>query len=414
MWTAATSRPTCSRSAAGSPTPSGLEPALYRQALHELDLPRRYRRSSHADVFGLGSTRAQDAEALRRFHDHLEPGGLVALDVEVTGDYLRSSHNPRESGRGVSATALGRRGVLAAGRIVEVDRAERRLTRAISGVAVAQRRAGRGGGALPDRVALPAGRARDPPRSGRVRRGRGAQRRLRLGSRHAGLPRAPTRLTVRRLDAHRVWLGYRGVEAFAFALGWTVAPIFFIRELDFSAARARARGHGARGGVLRLRDPDRCRRRHVRAPPLDDPRRARARARASSRPASRAGSASCSRAAAFMGFTWTFKSGAEDAWITDEVGPERAGRSFQLGAQAARIGGARSGSAPPSGSPSSTCGFRSSRAASCSWRSRARSRSSCRRPASVRRDARTLSALASMAGTARQGGGLIRRSRSCS
>lgn len=44
-------------------------------------------------------------------------------------------------------------------------------------------------------------------------------------------------------------------------------------------------------------------------------------------------------AAAFMGFTWTFKSGAEEAWITDEVGVERAGRSFHAGAQAARIGG---------------------------------------------------------------------------
>ena len=39
---------------------------------------------------------------------------------------------------------------------------------------------------------------------------------------------------LRRLDAHRVWLGYQGVEAFAFGLAWTVAPVFFIRELDFS------------------------------------------------------------------------------------------------------------------------------------------------------------------------------------
>ena len=44
-------------------------------------------------------------------------------------------------------------------------------------------------------------------------------------------------------------------------------------------------------------------------------------------------------AAAFMGFAWTFKSGAEEAWITDEVGVERSGRSFHGGAQAARVGG---------------------------------------------------------------------------
>ena len=43
-------------------------------------------------------------------------------------------------------------------------------------------------------------------------------------------------------------------------------------------------------------------------------------------------------AAAFMGFTWTFKSGAESAWITDEVGIENSGREFQQGAQAARLG----------------------------------------------------------------------------
>src|SRR5918999_969833 len=39
---------------------------------------------------------------------------------------------------------------------------------------------------------------------------------------------------MERLDAHRVWLGYRGGEAFAFGLGWTVAPIFFVRELGLS------------------------------------------------------------------------------------------------------------------------------------------------------------------------------------
>jgi DHA3 family tetracycline resistance protein-like MFS transporter len=141
-----------------------------------------------------------------------------------------------------------------------------------------------------------------------------------------------------RLDAHRVWLGYMGVEAFGFGLGWTVAPIFFIRELEFSPLQLVLAGTalevayflfeiptgivadtygrklsmllglvglgvgfvvtGLAGGVLLVL-----------------------------------------AAAAFMGFTWTFKSGAEDAWITDEVGRDRVGRSFQLGAQAARVGG---------------------------------------------------------------------------
>jgi DHA3 family tetracycline resistance protein-like MFS transporter len=38
-----------------------------------------------------------------------------------------------------------------------------------------------------------------------------------------------------------------------------------------------------------------------------------------------------------MGFGWTFKSGAIDAWLADEVGPERLAGSYQRGAQVARI-----------------------------------------------------------------------------
>jgi SAM-dependent methyltransferase len=61
----------------------GLEPALFVQPLHELDPPRRYRTIVACGVFGLGSTRAQDEEALRRLHAALEPGGTLALDIEV-------------------------------------------------------------------------------------------------------------------------------------------------------------------------------------------------------------------------------------------------------------------------------------------------------------------------------------------
>ena len=51
--------------------------------MHELDLPRRYRTIFVCGGFGLGSTREQDLEALRRLHDHLEPGGVLVLDNEV-------------------------------------------------------------------------------------------------------------------------------------------------------------------------------------------------------------------------------------------------------------------------------------------------------------------------------------------
>src|SRR6187399_669663 len=54
----------------------GLTPTLHAQALHDLDLPRRYRTILLCGGFGLGGRREHDAEALRRIHAHLEPGGL--------------------------------------------------------------------------------------------------------------------------------------------------------------------------------------------------------------------------------------------------------------------------------------------------------------------------------------------------
>ncbi len=118
----------CSRLAAAE----GLEPTLYAQALHELELPRRYRTIVCCGTFGLGSTRDQDAQALVRFHDHLESDGLLALDVEVTGNDLADEpqpepHDPparRRQGSDGCEYALR-------SRFLDVDRAERRVTRAI-------------------------------------------------------------------------------------------------------------------------------------------------------------------------------------------------------------------------------------------------------------------------------------------
>lgn len=90
------------------------EPNLYAQAMHELDLPRRYRTIYICDSFGLGGYRDQDREALRRIHAHLEPGGALVFshylpydDVDVDdwakwlpgrrGEYPRAW--PEEGGR---------------------------------------------------------------------------------------------------------------------------------------------------------------------------------------------------------------------------------------------------------------------------------------------------------------------------
>ena len=55
---------------------------LWVSALHELDPPRRYASILCCGVLGLGSTRAQDIDALERLHDSLLPGGTLVLDNE--------------------------------------------------------------------------------------------------------------------------------------------------------------------------------------------------------------------------------------------------------------------------------------------------------------------------------------------
>ncbi len=62
----------------------GLDPpSLYAQALHELDIPRKYRTIFVCGGFGLGGHREHDADGLRRIFDQLEPGGTLVLDNEV-------------------------------------------------------------------------------------------------------------------------------------------------------------------------------------------------------------------------------------------------------------------------------------------------------------------------------------------
>ena len=53
---------------------------LHAQAMHALDLPRVYRTIYICDAFGLGGQREQDAEALRRCHRHLAPGGTLVFN----------------------------------------------------------------------------------------------------------------------------------------------------------------------------------------------------------------------------------------------------------------------------------------------------------------------------------------------
>jgi SAM-dependent methyltransferase len=57
----------------------GLEPRLYQQAMHALDLPRAYRTIFICDSFGIGGDRADDAETLQRCYRHLAPDGTLVF-----------------------------------------------------------------------------------------------------------------------------------------------------------------------------------------------------------------------------------------------------------------------------------------------------------------------------------------------
>jgi hypothetical protein len=61
----------------------GLSLSLYTQPKHHLDLPRRYRTILMCGALGVGSTRAEEMQALDRVYEHLEPGGMFVLDNEV-------------------------------------------------------------------------------------------------------------------------------------------------------------------------------------------------------------------------------------------------------------------------------------------------------------------------------------------
>ena len=78
----------------------GLSPSLTRQAMHELDLPRRYRTIFICDSFGIGGQRRHAVRTLDRVFHHLEPGGVLLLShdfpyAEEEDDWLRWLPNRR-------------------------------------------------------------------------------------------------------------------------------------------------------------------------------------------------------------------------------------------------------------------------------------------------------------------------------
>ena len=138
-----------------------------------------------------------------------------------------------------------------------------------------------------------------------------------------------------RLDAHRTWLLYAGLTGLAMSTGWTVAAVYFVREVGMGPLELVLAGTALEVAYFLFEVPT--------AVVADTYSR-----RASVVVAQVVMGAAfvltgayaevwvVLAAAALMGFGWTFKSGAEDAWLADEAGPERMARSFQRGAQVER------------------------------------------------------------------------------
>jgi SAM-dependent methyltransferase len=112
----------------------GATPGLYVQPVHRLDVPRRYGTIVMCGGFGLGGTRQQDVDRLRRMFAHLRPGGRLALDYEVEDvDVERWRVSPRGPSQ---PPAPDRRrhapdgcDYALAHRVVDIDRAGRAMVR---------------------------------------------------------------------------------------------------------------------------------------------------------------------------------------------------------------------------------------------------------------------------------------------
>jgi DHA3 family tetracycline resistance protein-like MFS transporter len=143
---------------------------------------------------------------------------------------------------------------------------------------------------------------------------------------------------VDRWRADRTWLVYRGAESFAMAIGWTLAPVYFVQEVGMDPLQLVLAGTVMEIAYFVFEVPtgvvadSYSRRASVVVAQLIMGVSFVATGLLASVPLILA-------AAALMGFGWTFKSGAIDAWLADEVGAKRLGREFQRGAQVARVFG---------------------------------------------------------------------------
>ena len=141
-----------------------------------------------------------------------------------------------------------------------------------------------------------------------------------------------------RLPAYVVWLVYSAAWGFVGTLSWTTAAVYFIRDADMSALELILAGTALEVAYFLFEVPTGVvadlysRRLSIVIACLVSGVAMVLTGAIASAPVILA-------AMALWGFGWTFRSGTEDAWLADEVGPQRLGHAYQRGAQVERIAG---------------------------------------------------------------------------
>jgi MFS transporter, DHA3 family, tetracycline resistance protein len=143
---------------------------------------------------------------------------------------------------------------------------------------------------------------------------------------------------MRRPSAYATWMAYQAADSFAQRLTWTIAPIYFVLEVGMSPLELVLAGTVFEVAYFLFEVPTGVvadtysRRLSVIVAQVVMGAGFIATAAVDS-------VAVILLAQAVIGFGWTFKSGAIDAWLADEIGQDPLGGAYQRGAQAARIAG---------------------------------------------------------------------------
>lgn len=140
------------------------------------------------------------------------------------------------------------------------------------------------------------------------------------------------------MNAQPAWLVYAGTWAFIGALSWTTAAVYFVREAGLTPLQLVLAGTALEVAYFLSEVPTGV---------LADLYSRRLSLVVSAVvcglgmvAVGLAGSGAAVLAGmALWGFGWTFRSGAEDAWLADEVGPQGLGAAYQRGAQVERLAG---------------------------------------------------------------------------